>query len=83
MEVIVWRQQRMTPDCDDRSVFGLGQDRRSRLFRSGLEIIDIDPLSPPVPVWLRSLESDTRHQRDWTWHTDTAMNSKGMRRELR
>jgi hypothetical protein len=36
----------MTPECDDRSVFGLGQDGRSRLFRSGLEILDSGLLSP-------------------------------------
>jgi hypothetical protein len=46
MDTIVWRQQRMTPECDDRSVFGLGQDGGSRLFRSGLEILGSDPLSP-------------------------------------
>jgi hypothetical protein len=40
------RQQRMTPKCDDRSVFGLDQDGGSRLFRSGLEILDSGPFLP-------------------------------------
>jgi hypothetical protein len=46
MDTIVQRQQRMTPECDHCSVLGLGQDGRSRLFRSGLEIFDCGPLSP-------------------------------------
>ncbi|MFT6227963.1 MAG: hypothetical protein ACJARE_002373 [Paracoccaceae bacterium] len=39
--------------------------------------------SGPVTVWFRSLESDTRHQGDQTWHRDTATNLKGMRRGSR
>ena len=34
IETIVQRQQGMTPKCDDRGLFGFGQDRRSRFFRA-------------------------------------------------
>jgi hypothetical protein len=34
IETIVQRQPRMTPKCDDRGLFGFGQDRRTRFFRA-------------------------------------------------
>jgi hypothetical protein len=45
-ETITQMQQRMAPEYNDRSFFGLGQDGRSRFFRSSLEILDSGPLSP-------------------------------------
>ena len=36
----------MTPECDNRRFFGLGQNRRVRLFRTRLEILNRRPLSP-------------------------------------
>ena len=36
IKTVVRRQQRMTPECDDRRFFGLGQNRRARLFRTRL-----------------------------------------------
>ena len=46
MEAVVRRQQRMTPECDDRRFFGLVRNRRARLFRTRLEILDRCPLPP-------------------------------------
>ena len=40
------RQQRMTTECDNRRFFGLGQDRRSRFFRTRLHALDRHPLAP-------------------------------------
>ena len=45
IETVVKRQQRVAAERDDRSLFSLGQDRRSWLFRSSLAVLDGCPLS--------------------------------------
>ena len=45
IEAIVEWQQCVTPECDDRCLLGLGQGRRVRGLRPGLQILDRRPLS--------------------------------------